>query len=481
MNKSYKHIPKDKRKKILLVTDDIRVHSGVATVAREIVIKTCHHYNWVQIAGALKHPDERKKLDISADCNKYAGIDDASVMLYGVNGYGNPEILRGVIGAEKPDAIFLVTDPRYFRFIFNMEHEIRKNIPIAYLNIWDDYPAPMYNQAFYESCDLLMGISKQTVNINRLVLDDRIGNRILKYVPHGLDHNIYKPIPDDDEELIKFRKTILGNNHKDIDFIGYFNSRNIRRKQIPDTMMAFRHFLDQLPEEKAHKCRLILHTELSSDHGTDLVRVNEYLFGEKYPNAVIFSTHKLTQPQLNMLYNIADVQMLLTSNEGWGLTITEAILAGTPIIANTTGGMQDQMRFTANEGNWFTPTPEIPSNHICTFKEHGEWAFPVYPACRSIQGSPPTPYIFDDRCRWEDATERLLEVYDLGRDERKKRGLKGREWAISDEAGFTSERQGLRVLDALDELFKTWEPRPKIEITNTNDYKGHFLNHNIVY
>ena len=106
MNKSYKHIPKDKRKKILLVTDDIRVHSGVATVAREIVIKTCHHYNWVQIAGALKHPDERKKLDISADCNKYAGIDDASVMLYGVNGYGNPEILRGVIGAEKPDAIF---------------------------------------------------------------------------------------------------------------------------------------------------------------------------------------------------------------------------------------------------------------------------------------------------------------------------------------------------------------------------------------
>ena len=35
MNKSYKHIPKDKRKKILLVTDDIRVHSGVATVAIE--------------------------------------------------------------------------------------------------------------------------------------------------------------------------------------------------------------------------------------------------------------------------------------------------------------------------------------------------------------------------------------------------------------------------------------------------------------
>ena len=36
------HIPKDKRKKILLMCDDIRVHSGVATVAREMVINTCH-------------------------------------------------------------------------------------------------------------------------------------------------------------------------------------------------------------------------------------------------------------------------------------------------------------------------------------------------------------------------------------------------------------------------------------------------------
>ena len=303
----------------------------------------------------------------------------------------------------------------------------------------------------------------------------------MKYVPHGLNHDYYKPLDDDNKELVEFRKSILGNEHDNVDFVAFFNSRNIRRKQIPDTMLAFRYFLDQLPEDKAKKCKLILHTELSSDHGTDLVKVNEYLFGEKYPNSLIFSTNKLTQPQLNMLYNIADVQILITSNEGWGLTITEAILAGTPIIANTTGGMQDQMRFVDNEGNWFTPSPEIPSNHRGTFKEHGKWAFPVYPTSRSMQGSPPTPYIFDDRCRWEDATERLLEVYNLGREERKKRGLLGREWAISDEAGFTSKHQGIRVLEALEELFNTWEPRPKIEITNTNEYKGTFLNHNIVY
>ena len=53
-----------------------------------------------------------------------------------------------------------------------MEQEIRKKFQLAYLNIWDDYPAPMYNKPYYEACDLLMGISKQTVNINKLVLKD---------------------------------------------------------------------------------------------------------------------------------------------------------------------------------------------------------------------------------------------------------------------------------------------------------------------
>ena len=64
-----------------------------------------------------------------------------------------------------------------------MEGEIRKQIPIVYLNIWDDYPAPRYNESFYESCDLLMGISKQTVNINKIVLGDKVKDKMIEYVP----------------------------------------------------------------------------------------------------------------------------------------------------------------------------------------------------------------------------------------------------------------------------------------------------------
>ena len=479
MNKSFKHLPKDKRKKILLICDDIRVHSGVATVAKEIVLHTSHHFNWVQMAGAIKHPDVGKKFDLSQNINENMDVEDSSVILYPTNGYGTPDLLRQVVSIEKPDAIMLITDPRYFTYIFNMEHEIRKSIPITYLNIWDDYPAPMYNKGYYEACDLLMGISKQTVNINKIVLEDKAKNKVFKYVPHGLNPEIYKPLDPKDENLNKFKQNFFG---KDIpEFVVFFNSRNIRRKQIPDTMLAFRAFLDSLPKEKADKCKMVLHTEAVTDHGTDLYKVKEYFFDESYPNSIKFSHQKLSQEELNFLYNVADVQMLLTSNEGWGLTITEAILAGTPIIANTTGGMQDQMRFEDENGNWFVPSPDVPSNHKGTYKKHGEWAFPVYPTSRSVQGSPPTPYIFDDRCRWEDATERLIEVYNLSPEERKQRGLKGREWAISDEAGFTAFHQAERVMEAFDELFSTWKPREKYELINATEFKGNFLKHKIYY
>jgi hypothetical protein len=51
MNKSFEHLSQDKRKKILLICDDIRVHSGVATIGKEIVIHTSHHFNWVSNGG----------------------------------------------------------------------------------------------------------------------------------------------------------------------------------------------------------------------------------------------------------------------------------------------------------------------------------------------------------------------------------------------------------------------------------------------
>ena len=479
MKEKFGYLPPNKRKKILLICDDIRVHSGIATVAREIVVHTAHHFNWVNIAGAVTHPEKGQKLDLSQDTNKNAGITDSSVMLYPVDGYGDSTLIRQMIKMENPDAIMLITDPRYFVWLFSIENEIRRNIPIAYLNIWDDYPAPLYNKPYYEACDLLMGISKQTVNINKIVLGDKAESKLLKYVPHGLNSEIFKPLDKNSKEVQDMKKRVFGKF--DPEFVLFFNSRNIRRKQIPDTLLSFRLFLDSLPEEQAKKCGLMLHTEKISEHGTDLPAVIELLFGEKYSENVVFTNMRCSPQDMSLLYNLSDAQILLTSNEGWGLSLTEAILCGKPVIANTTGGMQDQMRFEFEDGSWIDFDDKFPSNHRGTYKKHGEWAFPVYPTSRSIVGSPPTPYIWDDRCEPEDASKQILEIYNMSEEERQKRGLAGRQWALSDEAGFTSEQQGQRVIDAFNELFSTWSPREKFEFIDVNNYPKRTLQHSLIY
>jgi len=478
MNSSFAYLPQNERKKILLICDDIRVHSGIATVARELVINTAQHFNWINVGGAINHPEQGKRLDLSQDTNNTTGLTDSSVVLYPTNGYGDARLVRHLIKIEKPDAIFLITDPRYFIWLFQIENEIRKNIPIIYLNIWDDYPAPMYNKPYYESCDALLAISKQTLNINKLVLGDKAKNKILQYVPHGLNHDIFKPMDTKSPELVEFKKQLFGK--KEYDFALFFNSRNIRRKQIPDALLAYKIFIDGLPEEKAKRCAFVLHTQVIDEHGTDLEAVRELLFGEDEKYNIIFSQHMLPPDKMNLLYNSTDCQILLTNNEGWGLSLTEAILCGNPIIANVTGGMQDQMRFSI-KGKWIDFDDKFPSNHTGKVKEHGEWAFPVYPTNRSLQGSPLTPYIWDDRCNAEDAAAQIKAVYDLSKEERKVRGLKGREWALSEEAGFTSEKMGENVINTLDNLFKTWKPREKYELINATKAELRTIKHQLVY
>ena len=475
------YIPKEQRKNILLLTDDIRLQSGVANVGKEIVIHTAHKYNWYNVGGAIQHPELGKIFDISEDVNGIADIEDSSVMVQPYNGYGDPALIRQLIKEQNIDAIFLITDPRYFEWLFQIENEIRKKTPIIYLNIWDDYPAPMYNKAYYESCDLLMGISKQTVNINKLVLGDKIATKIIDYVPHGMNSEVFYPIKEnseDAEKMEEIKKRLFGG--KESKFTLFFNSRNIRRKSIPDTMLAWKYFVDQLPQEEADSCYFVLHTDLVSEAGTDLKAVRDYLFGSDYKN-IIISSEKVPATTLNAFYNIADAQILLSSAEGWGLALTEAMLTGTPIIGNVTGGMQDQMRFEDENGDWFTPSADVPSNHTGKYKKHGKWAFPVFPNNRSLVGSPRTPYIWDDRCRPEDATEQIMKLYNMSHSERKEAGLEGLEWATGDEAGFTSGKMAKKVENNIDKLFATWTPRKNYELINTNQVKGDVLPHKLLY
>ena len=198
------YIPRDQRKKILMLSDDIRTQSGVGNQAKEIVLNTAHHFNWVNLGGAVNHPDHGKGFDLSPDINKMVGLEDSDVKVIASNGYGNPDMVRSIIRTEKPDAIMHFTDPRYWIWLYQMENEIRQKIPMIFYTIWDDLPYPMWNREFYRSDDMLLGISKQSVNIVKNVLKDHPKpDWAVKYVPHCISNKFFPIINDLEFEVLK--------------------------------------------------------------------------------------------------------------------------------------------------------------------------------------------------------------------------------------------------------------------------------------
>ena len=461
----------ESKKKILLLSDDLRMSSGVGTVSKNFVLGTIKHYDWVQLAGAIKHPEEGKIVDMNDSVREETGIEDAYLKIYPISGYGNQELLRQVMNLEKPDAILHYTDPRFWVWLYQMEHELRQHIPIFYYNIWDDLPYPRYNENFYESSDLIMNISKQTVNIVQNVAQNKPRTDWdCTYIPHGIPEDKFYPITELDvkewHELQEYRKSAL--KRKDKDFVVFWNNRNIRRKLPSDVIMAYKTFCDMLSKEEAGKCVLIMHTQPVDNNGTDLpVVVNEIC--PDYD--VIFSDQKVEDKQLNFLYNIADIQVNMASNEGFGLGTAEAVMSGTPIIVNVSGGLQDQCGFkykgkhiTAEDYSWVHSLHDDRKWKDNPDLTHGEWVKPVWPSNRSLAGSPPTPYIFDDRCRFDDVAIAIKEWYDMGEDERRECGKKGYDFVMRDDVMMASEAMSQNFIDHMDVAFDNWKPRKRYSI-----------------
>ena len=277
---------KPKKKKILLLSDDLRMHSGIATQSKEFVMGTLDKYDWVQLGGAVKHPEHGKVIDMSQAVKNDYGIDNAYLKIYPTSGYGNPNMLREIMGIEKPDAILHFTDPRFWIWLYNMEHEVRQNIPIMYYNIWDDIPDPLYNTNFYRSSDMLLSISKQTYGINKRILS-KYGYKDwqTQYVPHGItDKRIFKIEDKGDTKFKEFEQRMGLDKYK---YKILYLNRNIRRKSPGDVALAYKHMMDKLTPEQRKECVLVWHAAPSDENGTDMRAVCKTLL----PDYPIIFTH----------------------------------------------------------------------------------------------------------------------------------------------------------------------------------------------
>lgn len=151
----------------------------------------------------------------------------------------------------------------------------------------------------------------------------------LQVVPHGNNAEDFYELPA--EEKLAFRQSYFGENaNKTI--IGNVN-RNQSRKDIPNTIFGFLEYWNEYNRESF----LYLHMNPTDPMGWDIRTIMSQTplregidFG--FPPEEDYN-RGADVPKMNRIYNSLDVFLTTTTGEGWGLTITEAMACGVPVVA----------------------------------------------------------------------------------------------------------------------------------------------------
>ena len=312
-----------KKLKVLVLSDHALSTSGVGTQTRHLLNGLIEKGCWTfrQFGAAVKH----------ADYNTVVVNED--LIIKPIDGFGNPNMLRVALATEKPDILFIFTDPRFFVWLFEMEDEIHQICPIVWWHVWDNYPYPKFNEPFYDSTDLINCHSHMTYEM----LKEKYPRKT-NWIPHSLPDNVYYPLAQ--EQIKTFKNQLLGENRKD-HFVGIWVNRNAKRKRPNDVLESWSLFLKELKRKKGHQnATLIMHTDPNDQEGPNLFATSEAL---GIQNNVFFSKDRLEFEKMNVLYNISDFCLNMSYAEGFGLTTLEAMMTGTPIVAAKTGGLTKQV------------------------------------------------------------------------------------------------------------------------------------------
>ena len=421
------------KKKILVIADHPLSPSGVGTQTKymiEALLKT-QRYKFVCLGGAMKHADYN-----AVNVEPY-GTDWT---IYPVDGYGNHEIIRSVLQKEKPDLLWFMTDPRFYEWLWEIENEVRANLPMVYYHVWDNFPAPHFNGKWYRSNDHVACISKVTHEIVKEVAPQVKSS----YMPHAVNPSIFKPSVTSEEkiEVTKIRENILAASKEKFDNpkkkIFFWNSRNARRKQSGTLIWWFKELLDEVGHDKAV---LLMHTDPRDPHGQDLPHIIEHL--GVADGQVLISSNKVAPEGLAAMYSASDFTIGISDAEGFGLSTLESLSCGTPIIVNMTGGLQEQV---TDGKNWFG------------------WG--IQPCSKAIIGSLQVPYIYEDRISQEDFNKVMKKALALSGPKYKKMAEMGLQH-VKDNYNFEDyEKNWTSLIDEVIEENGSWETRKNYERWN---------------
>jgi len=362
----------NKKLKVLVLSDHALSTSGVGTQTRHLIEGLIKKNRWTfrQFGAAMKHSDYRTVV-----------VND-DFIIKPIDGFGTPELLRITLATEKPDLLFIFTDPRFFTWLFDMEDEVHQVCPIVWWHVWDNYPFPKFNEPYYEGTDVINCHSHMTYTMLKKYYPEKT-----HFIPHALPENLFFPLPD--EEKRKHKINLLGVDRSD-HFVGIWVNRNAKRKRPNDVLESWKLFLDMLEKREGHrKATLIMHTEPTDAEGPNLFATANELGIQQN---VFFSRERLEFEKINVLYNITDFCINISFAEGFGLSTLEAMMTGSPIIAAKTGGLTRQ---------------------VIDHKTGRENGVALNIDLKTLVGSQNVPYIYEDYVTNKNTSFGIMKLYKM--------------------------------------------------------------------
>jgi len=387
-----------KKKKILMLSDHALSTSGVGCQSRFLINGLLEKGEWSvrQLGAAIAH----ENYDVVKVTDDF--------VIKPVDGFGNPDMIRQILVTEKPDVIFIFTDPRFFTWLWEMEDEIHQVCPIAYWHVWDNYPSPKFNKVLYDSTDLINCHSYLTYNIVKEMFPERTG-----FIPHALPESIYYEL--NEKEKLEARRKVLGGPSYDDKFVALWVNRNAKRKRPGDLLWAWSKFIKKLKEREGKNFKndavLLMHTDPNDPEGPNLYENIKML---DIIDSVILSVDRVDFSQMNMIHNAVDCCIQISYAEGFGLSTLEAMQCGNPIIATKTGGLTRQ---------------------VVDHRDGSENGIALDIEFQTLVGSQHVPYIFEDYCSTDTIADAFMKLYDTPKHKREALGQKAKKY-VQEEFGY---------------------------------------------
>jgi D-inositol-3-phosphate glycosyltransferase len=304
------------KKTIAIYGDTPTVCTGFGNVIKSIFTNLIDDFD-IKIFGINYngYPHEFPHLKIYPACNPLLGAGP-------IDYYGREHLKRWV-EFEQFDLFFILNDAWLVRdFMPDVVERVKKKGQI---------PVVCY---FPIDCEELDGVWYDwlvcvdvPVTYTEFALDTvkrihpTLGIRT-KVIPHGADPETFRPIPPGSNPAVAYYKKLVG----DFAFINV--NKNQVRKNIPCSIAALREYQNLVDNDDT----LVLHMNEEESIGCN-IRLIANSLNFKKNNSIRVSPARLSEEQLNAMYNACRVTLTTSIGDGWGLSISESICAGIPVIA----------------------------------------------------------------------------------------------------------------------------------------------------